>query len=497
MLHRRPELADLAAYPFNFDVRRKRNVEEVRLASDAPLRITAGDDTGGTFYLCAGGEVLYGGSEGESGLLGESVSEALETIVGLGDWEAYADLDLSLDDAELAAYAAEVEEMIAEHYGPSLDADRDRLLAGLGLRRLPVRELAARLQRALLRTEPEFLLLNAEEGLAYRRLDELPRPALYETVLAPARADLDLLREGAAGPEILADAGRRAGVLRAAQYDRRPGDRPVLRALVEQEARFGGDSSEFRLAAVLLGRYGEPADHALLRSLAAEQPDLYYGLGGSEFPEQAQELRGWAASWDDSEFGEDPREEPEVFWARLAGRQGRTETARAALIRLLDATGPADRNLIGELASAFREIGDLWQAARARYLHASLLDEPFARGSAFASAASAQRCAGEVAAAWKSLRRAVATLDGPPAVALSGIGWDGLALGATVAEEHFRVAHAAAAAGLHPEAEAAWAAGTALLARLPGPLPASLREAAAAAGPAVAPSHDRPGPGPR
>ncbi|MEV8532505.1 hypothetical protein [Streptomyces sp. NPDC051211] len=490
LLLRHSELADLAAYPFNFDVGRRRHVEEVRLASDGPLRKVAGDDTGGSFFVCAGGEVLYGGSEGEAGLIGGSIAEALETIVGLGDWGSYADLDLSLDDAELAAWTAEVEEEIAEYYGPSLDADRERLLAGLGLRRLPVRELAGRLQRALLRTEPDFLLLNAAEHRAYRRLDELPRPALWETVLAPGRAYLDRLRSGAVAPaDVLADAGRRATVLRAAQYDRRAEDLPLLRVLLEHVVEHGEDVAEFRLGAVLLGLHGEARDHAWLNSVRSAVPDVYYALGGAEFPEDPAELGRWAAGWDASEYGTDPLDEPEVDWAALAGRQGRTELARAALIRMLDATGPRDRGLIGVLASEFVRIGDFRQAARARHLHACLLDDPFARGSALANLASLQRRAEDLPAAWKSLCRAVTTLDGPPVPAPAGgpsthhcIPWVRLSIGLQVTEEHFALARAAAAAGLPAEARAAAEAGQALLERLPAPSTELQRAAAEARG---------------
>ncbi|MET9146919.1 hypothetical protein [Streptomyces sp. NPDC004042] len=74
------------------------------------------------------------------------------------------------------------------------------LRSALGLpERSPV-ELVALLHESLLRTEPGFLLLNAEEGCAYRLLDPLPRPALREVVLmnqgAPRRTgapgELDL-----------------------------------------------------------------------------------------------------------------------------------------------------------------------------------------------------------------------------------------------------------------------------------------------------------------
>ena len=44
-----------AAFTFNFDLRRARHCEEVLLASGASLEPIAGDDTGGTFFVCGGG----------------------------------------------------------------------------------------------------------------------------------------------------------------------------------------------------------------------------------------------------------------------------------------------------------------------------------------------------------------------------------------------------------------------------------------------------------
>ncbi|MFI0739273.1 hypothetical protein ACH4PU_14455 [Streptomyces sp. NPDC021100] len=51
ILHARPDLAALAAWPFSFDIGRAEHVEEVRLASGAPLRPIAGEDSGGTYFL--------------------------------------------------------------------------------------------------------------------------------------------------------------------------------------------------------------------------------------------------------------------------------------------------------------------------------------------------------------------------------------------------------------------------------------------------------------
>lgn len=374
VLRRHPDLARLAAGSFGFDLDRDEHLEEVRLASGAPLRAVAGDDTGGTFFLCADGAVLYAGSDGGAGLIGAGLDEALEILFGLPGWHDYTDLDLKADDEALEEVFARTEDEIRSSYGPELDADRSALLSGLGLRRLPQRELVRRLQECLLRTEPEFLLVNADEGCAYALLDRLPRPPLWQAVLAPGRADLVRMRADRNCWDAIAnDPVRRATALRAAQYDRQPGDRQLLGTLLRQEAADRGNTPELRLAAVLVGLHGMTEDHTLLRSLREADPDVHFLLGG--FPDSAGALAQWAADLDWSDYGQDPHDEYDLTWTALARRQGRTELARAALIRILDGTGPRDAALLGGLARELEALGDLGQAIRARRPHASLEDD--------------------------------------------------------------------------------------------------------------------------
>lgn len=133
LLRQQQRLAELAAFTFNFDLRRARHCEEVRLASGASLEPIAGDDTGGTFFVCGGGPVLYASSEGRAGLLGDSVDEALEVIVGLPGWYDYVDLAPDDDGEErLLAQIGETEEEMRSSYAPELDAERAELRAGLG-----------------------------------------------------------------------------------------------------------------------------------------------------------------------------------------------------------------------------------------------------------------------------------------------------------------------------------------------------------------------------
>ncbi|MFJ9547633.1 hypothetical protein [Streptomyces erythrochromogenes] len=196
---------------------------------------------GGTCFICADGAVLYASSEGEAGLIGAGMDEALEILFGLPGWHDYTELDLAADDDALEAVFDRIEDEIRGSYGPEPDAHRSTLLSGSGLRRLP-RRVLHRLQESLLRTEPEFLLLNADEGCAYALLDRLRRPPLWQAVFAPGRTDPARMRaDRTCWDAIAGDPARRARatVLRAAQYDRQPGDLRLLRALLRQEAGRG------------------------------------------------------------------------------------------------------------------------------------------------------------------------------------------------------------------------------------------------------------------
>ncbi|MEV7440693.1 hypothetical protein AB0O22_06005 [Streptomyces sp. NPDC091204] len=173
-----------------------------------------------------------------------------------------------------------------------------------------------------------------------------------------------------------------------------------------------GPPKSSRLAAVLVALHGKTEDHTLLQCLRAADPDVRFLLGG--FPDSARALAQWAADFDSSNYGQDPHDEADLTCTALARRQGQTELARAALIRILDDTGPRDEALLGSLVGEFSSLGDLGQAVRARRPHASLQDDASRSGAALADLASLQRRHGEVEAAWQSLQQAVAVLDGPP-----------------------------------------------------------------------------------
>jgi hypothetical protein len=482
LLRENPRLAELAAFPFNFDLTRADHVESVRLASDGPLRPIAGDDTGGTYFVCADGSVLYADSEGSAGIIGDSVDAALEILVGLPGWHDYLHLAPSDGEEKILAEIAETEEEIREYHG--IDTERTELRAALGLPdRSPV-ELIGLLHAALLRTEPDFLLLNAEEGGAYQLLDRHPRPPFRETVLARGRADLALLRAGTAWDEVAQDPVRRVLALRAAQFDRRDTDLALLRQLLKHEAE-SSMTDELRLAAVLVGLHGRPEDLPLLHEVRETTYDTWCGLGGMPEPgASGEELREWAEGLDASLFGPDPEDEPLTTWTGLAREQGLTEPARAALIRRLDdidlrafrkRPSRSDEFQLLSLTHEFTELGDTFQALRAYRLYVPLRDTCEARVSALLTLARMEREAGELAAAVGGLRLLRDALAKPWDDTLPH--WRGTRLGAHVVEEHQDLARAAAAdaslaAEVHELAEAA----AALLAELSEAARAQVRQ---------------------
>ncbi|MEU0738767.1 hypothetical protein [Streptomyces sp. NPDC006134] len=484
-------LAGLAAFPFNFDLDRAAcgHVEPVRLASGGPLEVVAGDDTGGTYFVCPDGSVLYADSEGSAGIIGSSVDEALEVLIGLPGWLDCADLSPADGEEEILARVAEVEEDLREHYG--IDDERAELRAALGFpERSPV-ELVGMLHAALLRTEPDFLLLNAEEGCAYRPLTGSGGPPLWEPVLARGRADLALLRAGdtEAWDAVAADPVRRRPVLRAAQFDRAAQDLELLRHLLRHEAR-SSSTDELRLAAVLVGLHGDAADLPLLHEVREADHDTHCGLGGVPGPgADGAALRRWAEELDASLFGTDPSDEPLLTWVELARAQGMRELARAALIRRLDeivmnqgllrrpgAPAVLDTFPLHALALAFEALGDPFQALRAQRLYAALQDGSRERASARLAQARLERETGRLTDAARTLAslRAVLTAPGGGAPAP----WREADLGRLTAEEHHALALALTDAGLDGEAREVFTAGEAIRGELARGSAAAVREPA-------------------
>ncbi|MBA4860580.1 hypothetical protein H1V43_04135 [Streptomyces sp. PSKA54] len=526
LLRQGPRLAELAAFPFDFDLCRADHGEDVRLASGAPLEGIAGDDTGGTYFLCGDGGVLYADSEGHAGLIAESLADTLELVTGLPGWRDHLHLQPETGEEELSAAALEGEDSIRASYAPYLDAHRDELLTALGLTLRPPAELFARMHRALLRTEPDHVLLLADEGSAYHLLGPHPRPPLQEALLGACQADLAHLRadraawpivafspvSGRSDPEHDANAARRAGVLRAAQYDRRDTDLPLLRHLLDQEtlcrreAPSGGMGEELHLAVFLVARCHCREDLSRLYAARCANFDTWCALSDLPLdrPDKSGEehlhwdpeaLQAWVEALDTPEwFGNDPNSEPVETWVTLARRQGRTELARTALIRMLDDIGPGDTAELPSIVSEFAALGDFRQASRAQRLYASVQDTDLARGFAYTRLSALERQAGDLDRAWTSLQRALTTLDGPPSPepgprqpALFDIetppadDWRDKAGALDLIEEHFLLARSAADSGNPALAHQSLITGTALLDTVHRTPPALYRAAHAAA----------------
>ncbi|MDQ8706156.1 hypothetical protein RCO28_27345 [Streptomyces sp. LHD-70] len=478
LLRRDRRLAELAAFPFDFDLDRaaQGHVEEVRLASGGPLEVVAGDDTGGTYFVCADGSVLYADSEGGAGIIGSSVDEALELVIGLPGWHDCTRLSPDDGEEKILARVTEIEDEIREVYG--IDEERAELRAALGFPDRSPAELVGRLRAALLRTEPDFVLLNADEGCAYLLIGPAG-PPLWERVLAAGRADLARLREGerTVWRDVAEDPVRRRITLRAAQFDRAEGDLELLLHLLRHETE-SSMTDELRLAAVLVGLRGDIGDLPLLLEVRETDFDTACGLG--DLPEpgaSADELQRWARALDESMFGTDPSDEPLSTWTDLARDQGMTELARVALIRELDdivmdqsrlRRPEAPRTLatapLSGLARDFEELGDLPQALRAQRLYAALQETAWDRASAGRTLARLEREAGRLPQAADSLAEVRAALATPGDDSLRH--WQQVNLGRWIAEEHYRLTCAFADANRPEEARTLLTAADAVLAEL-------------------------------
>ncbi|GLX50440.1 hypothetical protein Shyhy01_33900 [Streptomyces hygroscopicus subsp. hygroscopicus] len=139
LIRRSPRLARLAAFPLDFDLERAEHGEEVESASGAPLTGIAGDDTGGTYFLCAGDGVRCADSDGRAGLIGRGVEDVRELVTGLPGRRYHLALPPDTGDDEVTAAARAHEADPRASYAPGLDAHRAGLLAGLGSRRRPPR----------------------------------------------------------------------------------------------------------------------------------------------------------------------------------------------------------------------------------------------------------------------------------------------------------------------------------------------------------------------
>ncbi|WP_331749959.1 hypothetical protein OG529_36145 (plasmid) [Streptomyces longwoodensis] len=171
LIRRDPELAELLWNVCEFDLSRAEHGEPVLLSSGLALESVAGDFTGGTFFLCGDGRrrpALYADSEGQAGLIGENLSEALEIMVGLPSWRDCLKFSGAGDLAVMRTAADHLER--DEHRDePELAAMRSRLATELDLDLAPASVLLARLHTAVSATVPDFVLID-KTGEEYETL---------------------------------------------------------------------------------------------------------------------------------------------------------------------------------------------------------------------------------------------------------------------------------------------------------------------------------------
>ncbi|MGW4064557.1 hypothetical protein ACWEGE_40150 [Amycolatopsis sp. NPDC004747] len=153
-----PHVAKVLAGVFDFDITRLDPVEPVRPASGGDLQAIAGDASGGTFFVCDGGPVLYAGSEGTAGIIAADVESAVRLVVGVPTWQ-----DVVADAPDLEAMRASFESSYAElkEDEPEIDRIRAEVIAELDLGPVSPEALLASLSACL--TERRSVLLN-EDG---------------------------------------------------------------------------------------------------------------------------------------------------------------------------------------------------------------------------------------------------------------------------------------------------------------------------------------------
>ncbi|MEV4441381.1 hypothetical protein AB0K09_20620 [Streptomyces sp. NPDC049577] len=146
-----PFLSGFLACPGDFDITCRNPVEDLSLPTGIPLRPIAGCGAGGTYFLCGGTDsayqpVLYADSEGRATLIGGDLAEALTLITTVPYWR---DLGTDFPITDLAA------DLRADH--PTLDADRARFLAALGLPSPSEPEAITRLLAVAASTAPDYV----------------------------------------------------------------------------------------------------------------------------------------------------------------------------------------------------------------------------------------------------------------------------------------------------------------------------------------------------
>ncbi|MET8850347.1 hypothetical protein [Amycolatopsis sp. NPDC004625] len=156
----------LLATVFDFDIARLDPVEEVHLASGGKVQLIAGEASGGTFFTCDGGPVLYASSEGTAGIIATDVDAAIRLVIRVPTWHDVVACAPD-PDAMRGAFEASYAELQEEE--PEIGQLGFEVAAELGLGEVDVEEVLASLGRCLTELSPNYVLLN-ENGDEYDAL---------------------------------------------------------------------------------------------------------------------------------------------------------------------------------------------------------------------------------------------------------------------------------------------------------------------------------------
>ncbi len=153
--------AKLLADVFDFDIARLDPVEPVRLASGGELHVVAGDASGGSFFVCDAGPVLYASSEGTAGIIAADQDAVIRLIVGVPTWQDVVRYKSDLD-AMRASFESSYAELKKDE--PQIDQLCSEVTAELEFDQIAVEELLASLSRCLTELSPSYVLLNEDGG---------------------------------------------------------------------------------------------------------------------------------------------------------------------------------------------------------------------------------------------------------------------------------------------------------------------------------------------
>ncbi|WP_063749675.1 hypothetical protein [Streptomyces xylophagus] len=157
-----PEIDLLLRSSFGFDIHQKHCGDGFRLASGALLEVIAGEFGGGAYFLCAEQNgrrpVVFASSEGECGLLGDDLADALEIIIGL-EWRDCLSFSGG-GDVEVMQNSAQHLERSRDKHNPDIENEAAQVAAALSLRVVPVADLVIRLHAAASKTEPEYVVID-------------------------------------------------------------------------------------------------------------------------------------------------------------------------------------------------------------------------------------------------------------------------------------------------------------------------------------------------